>query len=183
MLIPLHHLNQSTDTLGCLTHKMKSAACWLRLHPYLHCINTSRPTAVQEKTTRPQHIPASSTIKQNVANHNTHSHKPAGWVKKVTGVGGTTYEISVWLTKENQDSLGSFCPLSFSRMDVKLLNQTCKKPYKTTRRNRKCFPVKLHQSLWRTYTENMDQWRRILQPFCFSEYQYGTQIPQTFLVI
>uniref|UniRef100_A0A8C1V9H3 Palmitoyltransferase n=1 Tax=Cyprinus carpio TaxID=7962 RepID=A0A8C1V9H3_CYPCA len=37
----------------------------------------------------------SSTIKQNVANHNTHSHKPAGGVKKVTGVGGTTYEISV----------------------------------------------------------------------------------------
>uniref|UniRef100_A0A8C1J5R9 protein S-acyltransferase n=1 Tax=Cyprinus carpio TaxID=7962 RepID=A0A8C1J5R9_CYPCA len=36
-----------------------------------------------------------STIKQNVANHNTHSHKPAGGVKKVTGVGGTTYGISV----------------------------------------------------------------------------------------
>uniref|UniRef100_A0A8C1V4H1 Palmitoyltransferase n=1 Tax=Cyprinus carpio TaxID=7962 RepID=A0A8C1V4H1_CYPCA len=49
-----------------------------------------------------QHRPSSSgggtpisTIKQNVANHNTHSHKPAGGVKKVTGVGGTTYEISV----------------------------------------------------------------------------------------
>uniref|UniRef100_A0A673IIV9 Palmitoyltransferase n=1 Tax=Sinocyclocheilus rhinocerous TaxID=307959 RepID=A0A673IIV9_9TELE len=37
----------------------------------------------------------SSTIKQNAANHNTHSHKPAGGVKKVTGVEGTTYEISV----------------------------------------------------------------------------------------
>ncbi|XP_068069517.1 palmitoyltransferase ZDHHC5-B isoform X1 [Danio rerio] len=37
----------------------------------------------------------SSTIKQNVANHNTHSHKPARGVKKVSGVGGTTYEISV----------------------------------------------------------------------------------------
>lgn len=162
MLIPLHHLNQSTDTLGCLTHKMKSAACWLRLHPHLHCINTGQPTAVQEKTTQPQHIPASSTIKQNVANHNTHSHKPAGGVKKVTGVGGTTYEISVWLTKENQDSLCSFCPLNFSRMDVKLLNQTCKKAYKTVRRNRK--------SLWRTYTENMDQWRRILKCLFFFLY-------------
>ncbi|XP_043112811.1 palmitoyltransferase ZDHHC5-B isoform X2 [Puntigrus tetrazona] len=51
-----------------------------------------------------QHRPSSSgggtsmqnsTIKQNVANHNTHSHKPAGGVKKVSGVGGTTYEISV----------------------------------------------------------------------------------------
>ncbi|XP_026080795.1 palmitoyltransferase ZDHHC5-like [Carassius auratus] len=51
-----------------------------------------------------QHHPSSSgggtpmpnsTIKQNMANHNTHSHKPAGGVKKVTGVGGTTYEISV----------------------------------------------------------------------------------------
>ncbi|XP_052005414.1 palmitoyltransferase ZDHHC5-B-like isoform X1 [Xyrauchen texanus] len=51
-----------------------------------------------------QHRPASSgggtpmpnsTLRQNVANHNTHSHKPAGGVKKVTGVGGTTYEISV----------------------------------------------------------------------------------------
>uniref|UniRef100_A0A671RMH6 Palmitoyltransferase n=1 Tax=Sinocyclocheilus anshuiensis TaxID=1608454 RepID=A0A671RMH6_9TELE len=51
-----------------------------------------------------QHRPSSSgggtpmpnsTIKQNVANHNTHSHKSAGGVKKVTGVGGTTYGISV----------------------------------------------------------------------------------------
>ncbi|XP_016420360.1 palmitoyltransferase ZDHHC5-like isoform X3 [Sinocyclocheilus rhinocerous] len=51
-----------------------------------------------------QHRPSSSgggtpmpnsTIKQNAANHNTHSHKPAGGVKKVTGVEGTTYEISV----------------------------------------------------------------------------------------
>ncbi|XP_065130981.2 palmitoyltransferase ZDHHC5-B isoform X1 [Paramisgurnus dabryanus] len=33
-----------------------------------------------------------STFKQNVA---THLHKPAGGVKKVSGVGGTTYEISV----------------------------------------------------------------------------------------
>uniref|UniRef100_A0A673K7B7 Palmitoyltransferase n=1 Tax=Sinocyclocheilus rhinocerous TaxID=307959 RepID=A0A673K7B7_9TELE len=43
----------------------------------------------------PSHQIFSSTIKQNVANHNTHSHKPAGGVKKVTGVGGTTYGISV----------------------------------------------------------------------------------------
>uniref|UniRef100_W5L4K6 Palmitoyltransferase n=1 Tax=Astyanax mexicanus TaxID=7994 RepID=W5L4K6_ASTMX len=36
-----------------------------------------------------------STSRQSLANHSTHAHKPAGGVKKVSGVGGTTYEISV----------------------------------------------------------------------------------------
>lgn len=110
------------------------------------------------------HQPFSSTFKQNVANHNTHSHKPAGGVKKVTGVGGTTYEISVW-TRKNQDSLGSFCPLSLGCKAAQPHMQ--KSIQKTTNTKRKCFPVKLQQSLWRTYTENMDQWRRVLQRFVF----------------
>ncbi|XP_072519055.1 palmitoyltransferase ZDHHC5-B isoform X1 [Salminus brasiliensis] len=36
-----------------------------------------------------------STSRQSLANHSAHSHKPSGGVKKVSGVGGTTYEISV----------------------------------------------------------------------------------------
>jgi len=50
----------------------------------------------------PSHQPFSSTFKQNVANHHAHSHKAAGGVKKVTGVGGTTYEISVWTTDKKE---------------------------------------------------------------------------------
>lgn len=40
--------------------------------------------------------PIRPTFRPILANHTI--SKPAGGVKKVTGVGGTTYEISVWLT-------------------------------------------------------------------------------------
>lgn len=42
------------------------------------------------------HCPIRSTSRPVLANHTT--SKPGGGVKKVTGVGGTTYEISVWVT-------------------------------------------------------------------------------------
>lgn len=49
----------------------------------------------------PDGCPIRSTSRPVLANHTT--SKPGGGVKKVTGVGGTTYEISVWVT----DSLHS----------------------------------------------------------------------------
>lgn len=44
----------------------------------------------------PVRCPIRSTSRPVLANHTT--SKPGGGVKKVTGVGGTTYEISVWVT-------------------------------------------------------------------------------------
>ncbi|GAA6076392.1 palmitoyltransferase ZDHHC5-B isoform X1 [Tachysurus ichikawai] len=38
---------------------------------------------------------STSNSRQRLTNHTTHAHKPSGGVKKVSGVGGTTYEISV----------------------------------------------------------------------------------------
>ncbi|XP_060740944.1 palmitoyltransferase ZDHHC5-B [Tachysurus vachellii] len=38
---------------------------------------------------------STSNSRQRLTNHSTHAHKPGGGVKKVSGVGGTTYEISV----------------------------------------------------------------------------------------
>lgn len=87
------------------------------------------------------------------------------------------------LTRKNQDSLGSFCPLSVERKDVKLLNHTCKKAYKRLQTQN----VSVSQSNFnshcggrtlRTWTSEDESYSVL-----FSEYQYGTQITQTFIVI
>lgn len=84
------------------------------------------------------------------------------------------------LTRKNQDSLVGFCPLSLDRMDVKLLNHTCKKAYK--RPQTQIVSVYLLNFIshcgghrlrtWTSEDESYSVW--------FSEYQYGTQITQTF---
>lgn len=51
----------------------------------------------------PDGCPIRSTSRPVLANHTT--SKPGGGVKKVTGVGGTTYEISVWVTDNLHDLL------------------------------------------------------------------------------
>lgn len=52
----------------------------------------SSPSHPISVSTRPGQAYPSTAATQSPA------HKPGGGVKKVTGVGGTTYEISVWVT-------------------------------------------------------------------------------------
>lgn len=63
--------------------------CW-STHLHSHC-------PVSSFLTPPPHLPCrpiSLILRPALANHT--APKPGGGVKKVTGVGGTTYEISVW---------------------------------------------------------------------------------------
>lgn len=52
------------------------------------------PSPIPSPFSLPDGCPIRSTSRPVLANHTT--SRPGGGVKKVTGVGGTTYEISVW---------------------------------------------------------------------------------------
>lgn len=62
-------------------------------HPFILC---PYPQSALPSPPLPHYCPIRSVSRPALTNHNT--SKPGGGVKKVTGVGGTTYEISVWVT-------------------------------------------------------------------------------------
>ncbi|KAG9333270.1 hypothetical protein JZ751_012924, partial [Albula glossodonta] len=71
----------------------------IQMKSYSRSNGQPRPTPPPSSPSSPSH-PTSLSTRPGQANHSTppsHSpaHKPGGGVKKVTGVGGTTYEISV----------------------------------------------------------------------------------------
>lgn len=113
----------------------------------------------------------------------THTNLQEGWRKwLVLEEQPMRFQYEL-LTRRNQDSLCSFCPLSLDQICVKLLNHTCKKAYKGLQTQ----IVSVSQSNFISHCggHTLSTWTSEDKSYSiwFFEYQYGTQITQTFIVI